>query len=77
MVEYFRKMLPNWHMAATNAYGLFGGLVVIWDTWWVNVKAFSCFVGILLTGHIHRLKGRIHILNVYAPYVIKPFFGII
>lgn len=74
VVEYFIKMLPDWYMVVTDAHGLSGGLAAIWDPWWVNVKAFSCFAGILLTGHILKLKGRIHIINVYAPYRDRAIF---
>lgn len=68
MINYFRQMFPDWHMAAMIVVLLSGGLVALWDPRWVNVRAFSCFAGILLDGHIIGLKGHIHILNVYAPY---------
>lgn len=32
------------------------------------MKAYSCFVGIILMGKIKGLPGRIHIFNIYAPY---------
>lgn len=55
-------------MAAIDVASLSGGLVALWDLKWVRMKAFSCVVGILLVGHIRGLLGRIHILNIYAPY---------
>jgi len=74
VINYFKRMLPDWHMASTTVVGLFGGLVALWDPRWVNVREFSCFVSILLDGYIRGLKGHIHILNVYAPYKDRVVF---
>lgn len=74
VILYFRKMFPNWHIAATDAADLSRGLVALWDSIWVDMMAYSCFVGILLARKTKGLLGRIHILNIYAPYRDKKFF---
>lgn len=55
-------------MVVTVVVGLLSVLMALWDPRWVKVGAFSCFLGILLEGHIRGLMGCIHILNVYASY---------
>lgn len=67
-ISYFRHMFPSWHMVATNAVGLSGGLVVLWDPKWITVVAFQCFEGILILAYFHGSPKPIHILNIYAPY---------
>jgi len=67
-------MLLKWHIAPTTIAGLSGGLVALWDPQWVKIKAFKFFVGILLEGNIRRLGGRIHTLNIYAPYRERTVF---
>eukprot|EP00253_Pinus_taeda_P034108 PITA_34108 len=67
-ISYFRRMLPSWHMVATNAIGLSGGLDVLWDPKWIKAVAFQCFVGILILAYIRDSPDPIHILNIYAPY---------
>lgn len=61
-------MLPNWYISAIDAVGLSGGLAVLWDPRWINAKAYSCLVGILISAHVRGLKCRINILNIYAPF---------
>eukprot|EP00253_Pinus_taeda_P031852 PITA_31852 len=39
-LEYFRKLLPSWHMVATDADGLSGGLATLWDPSRVRAKAY-------------------------------------
>lgn len=74
MVSYFRKTLPEWHIATTDSIGPFGGLVALWNPRWVFLKTYSCFLGILLAGKIRDLHGCIHIRNIYAPIGTIPIF---
>lgn len=67
-LAFFRKMFPAWHMAATEADGLSGGLVALWDPHWVEACAFKCSVGILISASIRGRPQKINLLNVYAPY---------
>lgn len=67
-LAFFRKMFPSWHMAATEAEGLSGGLVVLWDPLRVRAKAFKCCAGILISASIRGRPQILNILNIYAPY---------
>lgn len=67
-ISYFRRMLPTWHMVASNAVGMSGGLAVLWDPKWITTAAFQCFTGILVLAHFCGSSDPIHILNIYAPY---------
>jgi len=60
-ISYFRRMLPTWHMVATNAVGLLGGLAVLWDQKCIKVVAFQCFVGILILAYIRDSTNPVHI----------------
>lgn len=42
--------------------------MALWDPLRVKIKAYKCFVGILLAGNIRGLGARVHILNIYDPY---------
>lgn len=62
-------MKPDWHLVATSAEGRSGGLVAFWDPGWASLKAYSFFGGILLTGYFQGFSQRIHLINVYAPFL--------
>lgn len=66
-IAYFRHMFPSWHISATGAIGLSGGLAMLWDPVRVLAKTFRCIDGILLA-KFKGMAGPVHILNVYAPY---------
>lgn len=51
-ISYFRKMFPSWHMAASEAKGLSGGLAVLWDPVWIRAKAYKCFLGIHISASV-------------------------
>lgn len=67
-LDYFRNMIPTWHMVAMDSMGYSGVLVALWDRRWVSFNAYKCFGGILLCGHLRGLVGHFRILNIYAPY---------
>lgn len=66
-ISYFRRMFPTWHMVATDAVGLSGGLAVLWDPKWIKA-VFQCFAGILILAYFHNCPDPVHILNIYAPH---------
>ena len=70
----FNAMFPEWHLAARDAFGRSGGELVMWDPAKVDMKAYGFFGGILLTGFIRGFKQRIHLINIYAPYMEKLIF---
>eukprot|EP00253_Pinus_taeda_P006727 PITA_06727 len=67
-LEYFRKLLPTWHMVATDADGLSSGLATLWDPSRVRAKAYKCFAGIIISAAIRGFDIPLNILNLYAPY---------
>lgn len=73
-ISYFRKMYPSWHISATEAKGLSGGLAVLWDPSWIKVKTYGCLVGILISAKLRGHKFPINILNMYAPYRDRMIF---
>eukprot|EP00253_Pinus_taeda_P023722 PITA_23722 len=73
-LEYFRKLLPSWHMVATDADGLSGSLATLWDPSRVRAKAYKCFAGIIISAAIRGFDIPLNILNLYAPYRNKNQF---
>lgn len=73
-ISYFRKMFPSWHLVASEAKGLSGGLAVLWDPVWIRAKAYKCFAGILISASIRGNDCPINILNIYAPYKNRILF---
>jgi len=65
---YLSKICPSWHICATNATRLFGGLMTIWNPNIFNFKAYHSSVGILITSIRHRTKMCFRIIYVYFPY---------
>ena len=74
VILYFRKMFPDWHLSAKSAEGRSGGLVAMWNPRWASMKAFSFFGGILLSGFCRGFQDRIHLINIYAPYLDRKDF---
>ena len=66
-LAFFRKMFPKWHMVATDASSLSGGLAVIWDPTWIKASAFKCNVGIFISASIRGHSTSLNMLNIYAP----------
>jgi len=66
-LAFFRRMFPFWHMVATDASGLSGGLAVMWDPAWINAIAFKCYAGILISASVRGQSISINMLNIYAP----------
>jgi len=73
-ISYFKKMFPLWHIAASEANGLSGGLAVMWDPLWINAKAYKCFAGILISVVFRGHSIPINILNIYGPYKNRSHF---
>jgi len=48
VLDYFRKILPNWNMAFVDSVGLSEGLTALWNLKWVNFEAYKCFTRIFL-----------------------------
>lgn len=67
-------MFPLWHIAASEANGLSGGLAVMWDPSWINAKAYKCFVGIFISVGFRGHSIPINTLNIYAPYKNRSHF---
>jgi len=67
-ITYFRKMLPNWFIAATEANGLSGGMATLWDPSLVRAKAYKCYAEIIISASIRGWNFPVNILNIYAPY---------
>jgi len=75
-IRYFRRMFPLWHIVATDANGLSGGLIILWNPSWIAAKEYKCFAGILSLANIQGLSGSIYVLNIYAPYKDRyPFWN--
>jgi len=75
IVDYFQRMFLTWYIVATDATSRSGGLAAFWDPRRENLKAFTYLVGIFLVGSIKGIPGRMHILNVYAPYKEQECFS--
>lgn len=73
-IAFFRRMLPSWYMAATEANGLSGGFAVLWDPRWINAVTFRCLGGILVVAKYRGYVDCFHILNVYALYKNRDSF---
>jgi len=68
VLDYFWKMLPEWHMVAVKSMGLFGGFAASWDQYWTSFRAHKCFPRVFLSGRLWGLVGRLHLLNLYSHY---------
>ena len=73
-ISYFTKMYPSWHISATEAMGLSGGLAVLWDRSWIKAKTYRCLAGILISAKLRGHNSPINILNIYAPYRDRMLF---
>ena len=73
-ILYFRTVYSDWHLAAIDVEGQSGGLVALWDPKWANMRAYSFFGGILLSGKCRGFKHRINFINMYAPYKERLIF---
>lgn len=45
-ISFFRGYATILYMAATEANGLSGGLIVLWDSRWISARTFRCLGGI-------------------------------
>lgn len=59
---------PHWLVCASNANGLLGGLGVMWNPNIYELRAYTLFVGIILSGYKLGSSKRLRIINSYAPY---------
>lgn len=66
-IAYFRRMFSTWHIVASKANGLSGGLAAIWDPDWIKAISFKCFAGILISAYFRGFDAPINILNIYGP----------
>ena len=73
-IAYLCDMLREWHMVAKDVVGRFEGLPALWDPRWVSMKAYSFFGGISLTSFFQGFSHRIHLINIYAPYLDRLTF---
>ena len=70
----FSKLLSRWEFCATNASGLFGGLLTGWNPHTVRCKAFEMVGGILVQAKFRGSLETFSILNYYGPYSGREYF---
>ena len=64
----FSKLKPRWELYASDASGLFGGLLAGWDPHLVCCKDFSSLASILLKANFKGLAETLTVINCYGPY---------
>ena len=64
----FSKLKPGWEFCASDASGLFGGLLVGWNPLMVRCKAFTSLAGIILKATFKGLSETFIVINFYGPY---------
>lgn len=73
-IIFFCAMFLPWHMVAKDVFRRSGGLAVLWDLRWDVLKDFSFFAGIIMTNSLRGFNHRVHVVNIYAPYLEKANF---
>jgi hypothetical protein len=68
-IEILTPLLPNWSFSTLNAIGMFGGLLLIWNSSFVALNPIFCAIGIVLKGEAKDLGKVLKIHNLYGTYV--------
>ena len=64
----FSKLKPGWEFCASDASGLFGGLLAGWDPHLVCCKDFYSLACIILKANFKCLSDTFTVINCYGPY---------
>jgi exonuclease III len=71
----FLQCLPMWNVVALDPSGRSGGLLSGWNPTYAELCAFGTSAGIYLEGRFKQSAEKIKLLNCYAPYKDREFFG--
>ena len=67
-IHAFSKLLPNWELCATSAFGLSGGLLTAWNPRKVRCRAYETLADILVKAKLCGMAAILDIINCYGPY---------